>query len=58
MLDQANRVLSKVFGFDGFRPGQEEIIAAILRGDDVFAVMPTGSDDFFLTEVTLGFVKK
>ena len=39
----ARAVLKQVFGFDGFRPGQREIIDAILAGEDVFAVMPTGS---------------
>lgn len=34
--------LHKVFGFSGFRPNQEEIVRAILNGQDVFAVMPTG----------------
>jgi ATP-dependent DNA helicase RecQ len=36
-------VLRQVFGFDGFRPGQEEVIGAVLGGEDVLAVMPTGS---------------
>jgi ATP-dependent DNA helicase RecQ len=41
---QAARVaLRNVFGFDAFRPGQEEIVGAILDGEDVLAVMPTGS---------------
>ncbi|MCB1496481.1 MAG: DNA helicase RecQ [Bauldia sp.] len=35
--------LHKVFGYETFRPGQEEIVAAVLAGEDVFAVMPTGS---------------
>ena len=34
--------LKKVFGFQSFRPNQEEIIRSILCGKDVFAVMPTG----------------
>ena len=34
--------LKKVFGFQEFRPNQEEIIRQILAGRDVFAVMPTG----------------
>jgi len=36
-------VLKDVFGFDGFRPGQEEAIDALLAGRNVLAVMPTGS---------------
>ena len=31
------------FGHQEFRPGQEEIVAAVLGGRDVLAVMPTGS---------------
>jgi len=34
--------LRNIFGFQSFRPYQEEIIQAILDGGDVFAVMPTG----------------
>jgi ATP-dependent DNA helicase RecQ len=42
-LALAKDILKKVFGFDGFRPGQEEIVGAILSGGPVLAVMPTGS---------------
>ncbi|MEW6637282.1 MAG: ATP-dependent DNA helicase RecQ [Actinomycetota bacterium] len=35
-------VLKEVFGFDSFRPGQEEVIRAVLSGRDTLAVMPTG----------------
>ena len=42
-LAQARRLLKKVFGFDDFRPGQEEIVEAMLSGGPVLAVMPTGS---------------
>ncbi len=31
------------FGHEQFRPGQERIVNAVLGGDDVLAVMPTGS---------------
>jgi ATP-dependent DNA helicase RecQ len=42
-MDKARRELAQVYGFSGFRPGQEEIVAAALAGEDVLAVMPTGS---------------
>jgi len=31
------------FGFTGFRPGQEEVCAAVTAGSDAVLVMPTGS---------------
>ena len=34
--------LNHIFGFDGFRPGQEEIVTAALNGEDLLAIMPTG----------------
>ncbi|TCS63486.1 DNA helicase RecQ [Varunaivibrio sulfuroxidans] len=35
--------LKNVFGYDRFRPGQHDIIQAILDGAHVLAVMPTGA---------------
>ena len=35
--------LKNFFGYENFRPGQEEIIEAILGGHDVLAVLPTGA---------------
>jgi ATP-dependent DNA helicase RecQ len=34
--------LKQRFGFDSFRPGQQEIVRDILRDRDVLAIMPTG----------------
>src|ERR1700735_1066618 len=42
-LAAAQQELRTTFGFVDFRPGQAEIISAILEGRDVLAVMPTGS---------------
>src|SRR5271169_4886051 len=42
-LSAAERALHTTFGFEAFRPGQAEIVSAILDGRDVLAVMPTGS---------------
>ncbi|MHB8418191.1 MAG: RecQ family ATP-dependent DNA helicase [Myxococcales bacterium] len=36
-------VLQKVFGYPSFRPGQAEIIDAVLAGRDCVGVMPTGA---------------
>ncbi len=35
-------LLQRVFGYSGFRPGQEELIDGVLNGRDVFGIMPTG----------------
>ena len=35
--------LRRHFGHEAFRTGQEEIVRAVLAGDDVLVVMPTGS---------------
>ncbi|BBU61945.1 ATP-dependent DNA helicase RecQ [Methylosinus sp. C49] len=40
---QARALLKSVFGYEDFRPGQAEIIAAVLAGEPVLAIMPTGS---------------
>ena len=38
----ASALLSSVFGFDGFRPGQADIVDAVAAGRNVLAIMPTG----------------
>ena len=40
---RARALLKSVFGYDDFRPGQQEIISAVLAGGPVLAIMPTGS---------------
>jgi ATP-dependent DNA helicase RecQ len=37
------QVLESVFGYPSFRPGQREIIDAVLAGRDCIGVMPTGA---------------
>ncbi|WP_306005863.1 DNA helicase RecQ [Aquicoccus porphyridii] len=41
-MSGAATLLSDVFGFDSFRPGQQEIVEAVAAGRDVLAIMPTG----------------
>ena len=36
-------VLRDTFGFENFRPGQREVVDAVLAGRDCIAVMPTGA---------------
>ena len=38
----ARAVLREKFGFGGFRPGQERLVASVLTGRDTLGVLPTG----------------
>ena len=37
------KTLKQVFGYESFRPGQQQVIEALLSGRDALAVMPTGA---------------
>ncbi len=39
----ALEALKHYFGYSGFRPGQDEVISAVLQGRDVLGIMPTGA---------------
>jgi len=41
-MTRAATLLSDVFGFDSFRPGQQDIVEAVAAGENVLAIMPTG----------------
>jgi len=41
-LQDPQEILSRIFGYDRFRPGQKEIIEAVMAGNDTFALLPTG----------------
>lgn len=43
MRSSPQDVLAGVFGFQGFRPGQEEIVDRLLAGTNTLTVMPTGA---------------
>jgi len=50
-VTHARRLLAEVFGFPEFRPGQEEIVAAVEAGRDVLAIMPTGGGKSLLFQL-------
>ena len=41
-MQSAATLLQDVFGFDAFRPGQEEIVHTVAQGINTLAIMPTG----------------
>ncbi|MCK2221816.1 DNA helicase RecQ [Actinomadura sp. ATCC 31491] len=41
-MDTPSEVLHRVFGYDSFRPGQQEIIDQVVSGGDALVLMPTG----------------
>jgi ATP-dependent DNA helicase RecQ len=43
LADGQRRILKDVFGFEDFRPGQAQAMAALLAGRSMLAVMPTGA---------------
>lgn len=42
-MDLKHRLLRESFGYAEFRPGQQQLIDAMLEGRDVLGVMPTGA---------------
>ena len=42
-MADAEAALARHFGYASFRPGQAEVIRAVLAGKDALAVMPTGA---------------
>lgn len=41
-MDKSREILKKIWGFDDFRPLQEDIVDAAIYGKDVLALLPTG----------------
>jgi ATP-dependent DNA helicase RecQ len=42
-VSELKPALTRLFGFDDFRPGQEQVVRAAVDGRDTLALMPTGS---------------
>ena len=41
-MSQMHVVLKQYWGYDAFRPMQEDIIQSVLSGKDTLALLPTG----------------
>ena len=41
-MANVSEILRTIFGFDDFRPGQQEIVDTVIGGKNVLAIMPTG----------------
>ncbi len=41
-MNQARQILNKIYGYENFRPPQDEIIDCVIKGDDALVIMPTG----------------
>ena len=42
MMVESLKILQNVFGYNNFRPPQDEIIQALIDGQDAVVLMPTG----------------
>jgi len=42
-MEEAKRILLRVFGYQEFRPLQHDIISSVLKGRDTLGIMPTGA---------------
>ena len=42
-IEDAGRALKRYFGYESFRPGQGDLVKAVLGGQDCLGVMPTGA---------------
>jgi ATP-dependent DNA helicase RecQ len=40
---ELHKALQRIFGFPGFRPGQQEVVQRVMAGENVLVVMPTGA---------------
>jgi ATP-dependent DNA helicase RecQ len=41
-MKKSKQILQEKWGFEDFRPGQEEIVNDVINGHDVLAILPTG----------------
>lgn len=51
MIEQARHKLNNVFGYDSFRPLQEEAISKVLKKEDALVIMPTGGGKSLIYQI-------
>ena len=51
----ADTALSETFGYSEFRPGQREIIEAVISGRDCVGIMPTGAGKSLTYQLAAGY---
>ena len=51
-LEDLRQTFRQIWGYDDFRPPQGEIASAILQGQDIVVVLPTGGGKSIETMVT------
>lgn len=56
-MKKSRQLLQEKWGFENFRPGQEEIIDDVINGYDVLAILPTGGGKSVCFQVP-GFVRE
>ncbi len=55
-VEQIQQIAQETFGYDHLRPGQQEVIQAVLDGRDTLAVMPTGSGKSAIYQIAALFL--
>jgi len=56
-MDEIHEILKKFWGYEKFRPLQEEIIMSVLKGNDTLGLMPTGGGKSLTFQVPALYMK-
>ena len=56
-MDEIHQILKKFWGFEKFRPLQEDIIMSVINGNDTLALMPTGGGKSLTFQVPALYMK-
>lgn len=51
MIKEAEKILNNVFGYDSFRPLQQEAINQVLNKEDALVIMPTGGGKSIIYQI-------